>query len=493
MEQEYLSDDVIEQIKDFYHSIDADYGLTEEQKLLIDKLIINEELKERYKKYGLCKECKQPNIHYRWCQSSAKHFQQKFQNWSSGNSEVDKIIQESQLNAKDYWEKLEWIEYDNFEHIEYITKGGFGSIYKAKWRHRIVALKSLNNSKNITLDFLNEINLHLKMNNSRYTIYIYGITKDPKTSNFMMIMEYAENGNLRQRLNSDFNSLNWNDKLDILQNIAKGLDDIHKKGLTHRDFHSGNILLSKDFVFRIYYLITDLGLSKPANEKSENFGIIIYEVINGLPPYHDMAHEEFLAIKICNGLRPSFNIKVPQLVVDIFKQCVDADLSKRPTAKYLLEIFNQWWNEIDDEDSEIYKQSVEADEINKKQASITKLDNSKLTYTTHHQAIYTSRLLNFNNLPEPKNAESEEEYSKNVDECINHQKELLPDNFQQLSESDCKSSLSFQEVRKLLMDRISTEHPLSDPPQVGHDNVLGSLPDNSPHLPQLWDIENRLQ
>jgi hypothetical protein len=35
--------------------------LTEEQKSLIEKLIPNEELRERYKKYGLCKECSQPN------------------------------------------------------------------------------------------------------------------------------------------------------------------------------------------------------------------------------------------------------------------------------------------------------------------------------------------------------------------------------------------------------------------------------------------------
>ncbi|RIA88535.1 hypothetical protein C1645_826223 [Glomus cerebriforme] len=32
-----------------------------------------------------------------------------------------------------------------------------------------------------------------------------------------------------------------------------------------------------------------------------------------------MAHEEFLAI-ICQGLRPRFNIKVPQLMDDIAKQ-----------------------------------------------------------------------------------------------------------------------------------------------------------------------------
>src|ERR1700722_15734155 len=176
MEQKYLSDDVFEQIKDF--DIDE---LTEEQKLLIDKLILNEELKESYKGCGLCKECKQPNTGYKWCQlCNAKRFQQNFKNWTSRNSEVDKLIQESQLNAKDLWEKLEWIEYDRFENIEYVARGGFGTIYKAIWKdgyirnwdcetkqwnrkdswntsssNDIVALKCLNNSKDITMEFLN--------------------------------------------------------------------------------------------------------------------------------------------------------------------------------------------------------------------------------------------------------------------------------------------------------------------------------------------------
>ena len=72
MEEIKLSDDVFEQIKDFNR-----YRLTEEQKLIIDKLILNEELKNRYKNYGLCEECKQPNIGYvNWCLScNGKRFQ----------------------------------------------------------------------------------------------------------------------------------------------------------------------------------------------------------------------------------------------------------------------------------------------------------------------------------------------------------------------------------------------------------------------------------
>ena len=274
------------------------------------------------------------------------------------------------------------------------------------------------------------------MNSSYGIIRFYGITKDFNTNNFMMVMNYADEGNLRQKLNRDFNSLGWEDKFSILYSIAYGLSNIHNEGLTRHDFHSGNILSygSRNVS------ITDLGLCKPANEESDktvygvlpyvapevlrgkkytqasdvySFGIIIYDIFNnGIPPYHDLAHDEFLGIKICNGLRPKFNIKVPQLIEDLAKQCVDANPLKRPTAEYLSVTFLQWRNDsYDNKDNEIYKQIKEADEFNEKLPTFA--NNTELTYTTHPQAIYTSRLLNFNNLPEPKNADNNEEYSGN--------------------------------------------------------------------------------
>ena len=164
-----LSDDVYEQIKDFNHRY-----LTEEQISLIDKLILDNELKERYKHYGLCSECKQPKTNYDWCRCN---FQQNFKNWTSGNNDVDKFIQKTQLNAKSRHEILEWIEHDRFEEIKYLAEGGFGTIYKAIWKdgyikkwdsannqwqrtklHRgLVALKCLHNSQNITDEFLKEV------------------------------------------------------------------------------------------------------------------------------------------------------------------------------------------------------------------------------------------------------------------------------------------------------------------------------------------------
>jgi serine/threonine protein kinase len=103
-------------------------------------------------------------------------FQQNFKYWTSGNHDVDEFIQKAQLKAKNQFEILEWIEYDRFENVEYLAKGGFGTTYKAIWKGGYlcynfdhfyrqkddekghpVALKCLHNSQDITVEFLKEV------------------------------------------------------------------------------------------------------------------------------------------------------------------------------------------------------------------------------------------------------------------------------------------------------------------------------------------------
>jgi hypothetical protein len=118
----------------------------------------------------ICNECN--NI----CNSI--HFQHNFENWTSGNNNINKFIQDTQLSAHDDVKRaLEWIPYNRFYDIKYIAKGGFGKVYRANWidgcfsnwdfnnkswerkdQNMFVALKSLNNSKNVTLEFMNEVN-----------------------------------------------------------------------------------------------------------------------------------------------------------------------------------------------------------------------------------------------------------------------------------------------------------------------------------------------
>ena len=153
--------------------------LSDDISLLIDKLILNEELKKCYKLYGLCKKCKRIKSNGNWCQPCiSEYFQQNFKNWTSGNHDVDEFIQKAQLKAKSTKQIIEWIEYDRFDDVKYLAKGGFGTTYKAIWKDGYigkwdsrndqfirendgkdhpVALKCLHNSQDITVEFLREV------------------------------------------------------------------------------------------------------------------------------------------------------------------------------------------------------------------------------------------------------------------------------------------------------------------------------------------------
>src|SRR6266496_5288120 len=156
---------------------------------------------------------------------------------------------------------------------------------------------------------------HHKLNKEGYSdgiIRLYGITQDPETKNYMMVLKYANDGSLRNYLDTSYNILSWKYIIHFFYSIATGLDKIHKNELIHRDLHVGNILIDNLFIY-----ITDMGLCRPADYKtSENtkksiygvlpyiapeilrgqnytkaadiysFGIIMYEIISGLPPYH---------------------------------------------------------------------------------------------------------------------------------------------------------------------------------------------------------------
>ncbi len=161
-----LGDVVINQIKNF-----NSYALTKVQ------VIPNENLKERYKSLGLCIECNQPNTGNYWCHNcNSKHFQKGFNEWTSGNKEIDQFIQKIQLNSTGNYDVLEWIPHDRIKNIEFLAEGGFGLVYKAlwidghilywdvedkKWQRKPnmeIVLKYLKDAQNLTNDFLQEVN-----------------------------------------------------------------------------------------------------------------------------------------------------------------------------------------------------------------------------------------------------------------------------------------------------------------------------------------------
>src|SRR5436190_1189014 len=193
------------------------------------------------------------------------------------------------------------------------------------------------------------------------------MTKDPETQEFMMIIQFADQGNLRHVLSSNFNNILWRDKIELLRHLTMDLKNLHKLGYFHKDFHSGNILKSS---YTSY--ISDFGLSGPSNEqKSDNkicgvlpyiapevlnrepytlssdiysFGVIMAELSSGKPPFHKRKHDGCLALEICNGLRPEFGKGTPEIYKKLAHRCMNANPNQRPTANELYDILYFWYN-----------------------------------------------------------------------------------------------------------------------------------------------------
>ncbi|GES83757.1 kinase-like domain-containing protein [Rhizophagus clarus] len=405
------------------------------------------DLKKRKEIYGLCGECNKPGTGRNWCQPcNAKRFSENFGNWTSGNKDIDELIQQSQLNAVYYTKCLEWIPFENFENVTYVTRGGFSKIYSADWpegyihywdidnqrwdrfQNTKVALKSLDNSSEISTDFLNEvININdfymiktYVADDFSHVIPCFGITQDPSTKDYMIVLFYCESGNLRNCLNEP---VAYTPKIENLLTIASGLLNIHNVGKVHKDFHSGNILFSN--IFNTF--ISDLGMCQPANSENKSlkkgiygvlpymapeilrggryeksadvysFGIVMNEYFSEETPYNDIPHDNNLAIKICEGLRPKISDDTPKLISELIVECWDAKPENRPTVKKICKKLQEWRDQAMDRNGEIYSQIKECEKIK---------ENKKVpeNIQIHPEAIYTSRLLNFENLPEPVNS-----------------------------------------------------------------------------------------
>ena len=144
------------------------------------------------------------------------------------------------------------------------------------------------------------------------------------------------------------------------------------------------------------YIAPEVLDGKPYTKASDiySFGIIMVELSIGKPPYLNIPHDGKLALAICNGLRPRVAKGTPQCYIDLLNKCLDAIPEKRPDAKELSNIIYDWLYSNDG----INKEFIDADEANK----IIRQESSSES-TTHSEAVYTSRLMNFNNLSKPIN------------------------------------------------------------------------------------------
>ncbi|PKC05592.1 kinase-like protein [Rhizophagus irregularis] len=412
---------------------------------------LSEPINSYYFDHKSCSYCGKSFIEEFWCEECDPY--NIMEGWNSGDPNVDKFIKDTMYNAsqKSQNKFLEWIPFDRFIDIELIGKGEYTEVYSATWidgrshyykldgnwrksgsGHTRVVLKKLNSSQNISIKYLNELKKYYELNKSG--LNFYGMSKNPKTEEFLLITEFANNGNLRNILSSNFNNIFWNDKIKLLYNLAIDLKNLHERKYFHKNLHSGNILqIHNGYTLRdsynsgtfhniIYgvlpYIAPEVlnGESYTSLSDIYSFGIIMVELSSGKPPFYDRKHDSDLALDICKGLRPEFGKGTPEIYKKLAYRCMSVNLDHRPTANELYSILNDWHNyEIVGYKRKITKLMFE--EADKEIPNISSL------YSKNSGAICTSRKFTFSNMPKPVNSSIIASYLKDLPrELIDYKK-----------------------------------------------------------------------
>ncbi|PKC63809.1 kinase-like protein [Rhizophagus irregularis] len=353
----------------------------------------------------ICENCKQECLATLYCEFCVRNYlKAKFSNWTSGNVNIDNLIQKCQLETLIPYKIVEWIPYNNLQNIRHLTKGGFSEIYTADWidgsyeewdskkkqftifRNERVILKSLENVESANQSWFEEAKSHLTISNTcNEIVQCYDNTKHIKWELYAF----------------------------------RALYFIHKENAIHRDLHSGNILYSE---FNSQWAISDLGFCGPADKSSKciygnlpyiapevingneytfksdvySVAMLMWEISSGQPPFINHEHDYNLAMNIINGIRPRIVSGTPVEYKNLMEQCWDAVPSKRPDIGTLIikiREMNLYYQSITDESfqSEIYK-NLEQDKTN----------------SNINSRLFTSKIHQFENLPEPRNATEEE-------------------------------------------------------------------------------------
>ncbi|PKK68528.1 hypothetical protein RhiirC2_536792 [Rhizophagus irregularis] len=158
--------------------------------------------------------------------------------------------------------------------------------------------------------------------------------------------------------------------------------------------------------------------------------MLMWEISSGKPPFNNYEHDYYLAMSIINGIRPKIVSGTPLEYKNLMEQCWDADPLKRPDITTLQEEINEFYKKYLNMPNELEENKNL--EINKTNSLEEAKETSSILFTS-------SKLHNFENLPEPRNATEEEQeafHSKSYDDFY------IPDSINDFAKSSSSKNNS---------------------------------------------------
>ena len=371
---------------------------------------------------------------------------------------------------------------DNFEIITKLGEGAYSTVYKAKRKidNQIYALKKVklaNLTEKEKTNSLNEVRI-LASVKSKYVISYKEAFFDEKDSTLGIVMEFADNGDLYQKIVEHKQKKTYFEETEIWKifiQLVKGLKSLHDLKILHRDLKSANVFLFKNGNAKLgdlnvskvakrglgytqtgtpYYASPEVWKDLPYDNKSDiwSLGCVLYEMITLHPPFRARNMEE-LYKRVLGGV---INKLPPQFSNDLFEVVsllIQVNSNKRPNCNVILnnnivkkriDYFNSMNNKNDNEDD------IDMDE--KEEQSLLK------TIHIPKNLLYLSNQLpkpnyNKNRVINKSNTACELEINninKNSFPIINKAKSTLPNiNINKKTNEDNKVSINMNNNNKL--------------------------------------------
>jgi NIMA (never in mitosis gene a)-related kinase len=254
---------------------------------------------------------------------------------------------------------------NDFQIISKLGEGAYSTVFKVKRNiyNQIYALKKvklLNLSEKEKENSLNEVRI-LASVKSNFVVSYKEAFFDEKDNTLCIVMEFADRGDLYQKIVQHKKSAQFFEESDIWQifiQLVKGLKALHDLKILHRDMKSANVFLFSNGSAKLgdlnvskvarrglgytqtgtpYYASPEVWKDKPYDNKSDvwSLGCVLYEMITLRPPFRaqDM---EGLFKKVCKGQYSRIPDRFSDDLFTIVQFLLQVNPATRPSCEQIL-------------------------------------------------------------------------------------------------------------------------------------------------------------
>ena len=256
---------------------------------------------------------------------------------------------------------------NRYEILEVIGTGGMAVVYKARCHrlNRLVAIKILKDEFARDEEFRRRFHAEgeaVAMLSHPNIVQVYDVSSTD-SANFI-VMELIDGISLKQYMESK-GVLNWKETLHFANQIAKGLEHAHSRGIVHRDIKPHNVMvlkngsvkvmdfgiarvmnksntLTKEALGSVHYISPEQAKGGYTDNRSDlySLSVVMYEMMTGRPPY-DGESAVAVAIQHINGGAPmpsTLNPNIPGGLEQVIMKGMALDVNDRyPSATAMLQ------------------------------------------------------------------------------------------------------------------------------------------------------------